>query len=161
MTQKLRDATLVFLVKKEGEEIREICLAMKKRGFGAGRWNGAGGKVEAGEGIVDGAIRETQEEIGVSVRDPKQVAELTFHFPHKPEWDQFVHAYFAERWEGEPAESEEMRPEWFSLSDIPYDDMWPTDPFWLPLVLSGKKVSATFYFGEGDTILNKEVHVGD
>ena len=45
----MRDSTLLFLVKKEGDKISNICLPMKKRGFGAGRYNGVGGKVEAGE----------------------------------------------------------------------------------------------------------------
>jgi hypothetical protein len=41
----MRNSTLLFLVKKNGEEITDICLAMKKRGFGSGRYNGVGGKV--------------------------------------------------------------------------------------------------------------------
>jgi hypothetical protein len=47
----MRNATLLFLIKKSGDQISEICLAMKKRGFGVGRWNGAGGKVSQGETI--------------------------------------------------------------------------------------------------------------
>lgn len=35
----------------------EVLLGMKKRGFGIGKWNGFGGKVEAGETIADSAIR--------------------------------------------------------------------------------------------------------
>lgn len=34
-----------------------VLLGMKKRGFGAGRWNGFGGKVQAGETIEDAARR--------------------------------------------------------------------------------------------------------
>ena len=63
MTKKLQDATLCFLVKKENGKIVEVCLAEKKRGFGAGRLNGTGGKVDEGETILEGAVRETYEEI--------------------------------------------------------------------------------------------------
>ena len=49
--EKLRDATLVFLIKRSQGKILEICLAMKKRGFGMNRWNGVGGKVEKDENI--------------------------------------------------------------------------------------------------------------
>ena len=35
----------------------KVLLGMKKRGFGKGRWNGFGGKVQEGETIEDGAIR--------------------------------------------------------------------------------------------------------
>ena len=79
----MRDTTLVFLVKKDSTMITDICLAMKKRGFGAGRYNGVGGKVEKGESIEDAARRETKEEIGVEVLTLIKCAELTFIFPHQ------------------------------------------------------------------------------
>lgn len=157
---KLRDATLVFLIKKSGNEITDICLAMKKRGFGMGRWNGVGGKVEAEkETIEDAAKRETREEINVEIKEINKVAELSFYFPHNPAWNQMVHVYFTESWEGEPVESEEMNPKWFSVNNLPYSEMWPDDIFWIPEVLKGNLVSATFQFGEKDIILNKEVNI--
>jgi len=155
---KLRDATLVFLIKKSNNKITDICLAMKKRGFGVNRFNGAGGKVEVNkETVEEAAIRETREEIGVTVDKLNKVAELSFYFPHNPAWDQMVHVYFVEKWEGEPTESEEMRPKWFSAESLPYSDMWPDDIFWLPWVLEGNLVKATFKFGEKDIILEKNV----
>lgn len=157
--EKLRDATLVFLVKKTDQEIADICLAMKKRGFGAGRWNGVGGKVEVGEEIIDAATRETKEEIGVSVEQIKKVGELSFFFPHNPAWNQKVHVYFSEHWLEEPSESEEMKPHWFSIDQIPFDEMWADDEFWLPEVLAGKLVRADFVFGEGDVVLEKQVRM--
>jgi hypothetical protein len=51
-----------------------------------------------------------------------------------------VHVYETWDFSGEPAESGEMRPEWFLERDIPYDRMWPDDIHWLPLVLEGKSV---------------------
>jgi 8-oxo-dGTP diphosphatase / 2-hydroxy-dATP diphosphatase len=130
---------------------------MKKRGFGQGRWNGVGGKVTNGESVEDAAKREAQEEIGVVVQDLKKVAELSFTFPHNAEWSQLVHVYFSESWTGEPAESDEMKPEWFALDQIPFEAMWPDDPFWLPRVLNGELLRAAFVFAEGDVILSKQV----
>ncbi|MFH0804458.1 MAG: 8-oxo-dGTP diphosphatase [Candidatus Zambryskibacteria bacterium] len=158
--KKLRDTTLVFLVKKSGGQITDICLAMKKRGFGANRWNGVGGKVDASkETVEEAAIRETREEIDVLVKDLNKIAELTFHFPHNPAWDQAVHTYFTENWEGEPKESEEMNPKWFSLDEIPFENMWPDDTFWLPEVLKGNLLKAMFKFGENDVIHDKKIKV--
>ena len=159
--EKLRDVTLVFLIKKSEGKITDICLAMKKRGFGKGRWNGVGGKVVSPETIPEAAVRETGEEINISIskEDLHKVAELSFNFPHNPAFDQMVHVYFVEKWEGEPSESEEMNPKWFSTQVLPYSDMWPDDIFWVPEVLKGKLLKASFSFGEGDTILKKEISI--
>jgi 8-oxo-dGTP pyrophosphatase MutT (NUDIX family) len=155
----LRNCTLVFLIQREGEKVSHICLAMKKRGFGAGKWNGAGGKVEQGEDIEAAAIREAKEEIGVDLHQISKIGELSFYFSHNPAWDMLVHAYFCESWSSEPAESEEMRPQWFPVSEIPFDSMWADDQFWVPHVLEGKRVKADFTFGENDVIHEKDVRL--
>lgn len=59
-----------------------------------------------------------------------------------------MHVFLSEEWEGEPEEGEEMRPEWFSFSEIPFGRMWKDDKHWLPLVLKGKKLRARFVFAE-------------
>jgi 8-oxo-dGTP pyrophosphatase MutT (NUDIX family) len=154
----MRNATLLFMVKRsDGGEVTEVLLAMKKRGFGEGRYNGVGGKVNEGESIEDAARREAHEEVGVTVRDIRKVAELTFTFPHSQSWNQVVHAYICDSWVGEPAESEEMAPKWFATEDIPYFKMWPDDIFWLPQVLEGKLIKASFTFVEGDIVKDKSV----
>ncbi len=156
----LKPTTLVFLVKRaENGLISDICLAYKKRGFGAGRFNGVGGKVEGRETIVQSAIRETKEEIGVDIQELSKRAELTFFYSAKPEWDQLVSVYLCDSWEGEPVESEEMRPQWFTTEAIPFSEMWADDPFWLPLILEDKHLKATFTFGEGDSVLSKDVRI--
>lgn len=149
----MKQATLLFLLKNN-----KILLAMKKRGFGANRWNGYGGKQEGNETVLETAIRETQEESGVTPKNIVQVATLDFYFKNKPEWDQQVLVYTTKKWQGEPIETEEMKPQWFNLDKIPYESMWPDDPFWLPLVLSGKKIKAEFTFGENDIILDKKIN---
>ncbi|MEI7749467.1 MAG: 8-oxo-dGTP diphosphatase [Candidatus Moraniibacteriota bacterium] len=160
MEEKLRDTTLLFLVRRDDAgAVSEICLAMKKRGFGTGKWNGVGGKLEPGESIEDAARRETEEEIGVKVGELRQVAELEFRYSVRSDWDQLVHVFFAEAWEGEPTESEEMRPERYRVSDIPFDFMWPDDRYWLPVVIAGTLVRGRFVFGEGEAILEHEVLV--
>lgn len=155
----MRDTTLLFLVKRNDDVITDVCLAMKKRGFGVGRYNGVGGKVEEGESIEDAVKREAREEIGVVVRDMNKCAELAFTFPHKNDWNQLVHVYITDEWQGEIVETEEMNPIWFTVGDIPYNIMWPDDIFWLPKVLDGNYVKASFSFGEGDVILDQKVEI--
>jgi mutator protein MutT len=157
----LKQATLVFLIQKFDNNIQNIVLAMKKRGFGINKWNGVGGKVEPGETIEQAAIRETEEEISVVIKDIVKVAELTFYFSENPDWNQVVHVYFAENWEGEPIESEEMKPQWYTVDSIPYENMWPDDIFWLPEVIKGQKLKASFTLDSHDTILEQHIDIVD
>ena len=155
----MQNTTLLFLVKKDPSSgrVSEVCLAMKKRGFGVGRWNGTGGKLLEGESIEQAVIRETGEEIGVAPRVMEKAALLSFSFPEKPEWNQLTHVFVCTEWEGEPSESEEMRPEWFAAEQLPFESMWPDDPLWLPLVLDGKMVKGTFSFSNDGAVLEHEV----
>ena len=150
--EPLQQATLIFLL-KEGQ----ILLAMKKRGFGVGKWNGVGGKKREQEKIEETAKREAGEEIGVSVGYLKEVATLNFYFLEKTDWNQQVVVYLSDNWIGEAKESEEMAPRWFDLDKIPYTDMWEDDIFWLPKVLNGSKVKADFLFDENQKMIEKDV----
>jgi mutator protein MutT len=156
MAQTHADIRRTLLLLRRGEK---ILLAMKKRGFGEGKWNGVGGKIEAGETLEEALVRETVEEIGVTPKSWRAVAELDFiQDAETPDpWHMYVYAYMCEEWEGEPSESEEMRPEWFNIGDFPYDSMWDDDPFWLPAVLEGKKVVGTFTFDTHDKLLTQIV----
>ncbi len=147
----MKEATLCFLI-KEGKK-KDVLLAMKKRGFGVGKWNGVGGKVdERDSSIEDAVLRETEEEIGVKLKDMEKVAVLSFNFPYKEEWNQNVHVFLARDWEGEPKESEEMAPKWFKESELPFDEMWEDDSYWVSRALKGEKLKAEFIFKEGEKI---------
>jgi 8-oxo-dGTP diphosphatase len=137
---------------------KRILLGMKKRGFGSGKWNGFGGKIEHGESPEKAAVRELWEEAGLHDVKVRKVAELIFLFPSIPlekKWDNFMHVFFIEEWDGEPKESREMKPEWFSFKEIPFKKMWQDDSHWLPLVLKGKKVKGRFVFGKDNNSIAK------
>lgn len=147
--------TLSLLFLRKGDQ---LLLAMKKRGFGEGRWNGVGGKVEDGESIEAAMIRESQEEIGITPTQYEKVGDISFDEFFKGEPTiMHVHIFMASQWDGEPTESDEMAPKWFDIDKIPYDTMWPDDIYWLPQVLEGKKVSAQFKLDETDTIRSHDV----
>ncbi len=149
----MKNSTLIFLIKKENNKNKEICLAVKKRRYGVGKWNGVGGKPEDGDkDIEDTAIREAREEINVEVNSILKVAELTFVNLYNHEYDQLVHAYLCYDWQGEPKETEEMSPRWFDINEIPFADMWPDDEFWLPKVLKGYFITGKFEFLDENTI---------
>lgn len=149
--------TLLFLIK---EDTKEVLLAMKKRGFGEGKWNGVGGKVEEGETVEQAVIREAQEEIGVGIDEENVVprGEIEFSFETPNDTHLLVHIFSTTTWEGSPTESEEMKPEWYPFDAVPYDAMWVDDPHWLPQFLRGKNIKAKFDFNtDGSAILSQQV----
>ncbi len=151
----MRKVTLCYLI-KNGDR-KEILMAMKKRDFGKGFINGFGGKLEGNETLEECLIREGQEEIGIALKDFYEVAILRFTFPHKEEWNQEVHVYFSEVWDGEPVESDELAPQWFDIESLDYSKMWPDDIFWLPKVINGEYVEAKFTFNEEKVIVKQDV----
>ena len=141
----LRPRTLVFLITDD-----QVLLGMKKKGLGKGNWVGIGGKAEKGETIEGAAKREVAEEIHVNVSELEKVAILNFYFPHikDEDWNQQVHVFITKTWKGDPKESEEIQPQWFKKSELPFDSMWDDAPYWLPKVLDNYKLEAEFILDE-------------
>ena len=137
-----------------------VLLGMKKRGFGAGKWNGFGGKVEPGENIHDAARRELKEEANLSVSEiiPMGVLDFSWSSSAKATADKQgilqVHIFKVTDFKGEPTESDEMKPKWFHLDEIPFDQMWQDDVHWLPLFLKDKKFKGQFVFDDSDNIIS-------
>ena len=149
----MKETTLLFLRRRD-----EILLAMKKRGFGEGRWNGVGGKIEQGESLADALLREAKEEIDTTPTQYEQVAIIKFDQYFKGTHAlMIVNVFVATKWQGEPTESEEMKPQWFSINSLPYEAMWQDDPYWLPLVLEGKKIRASFVMDKEDAIVEHTI----
>jgi 8-oxo-dGTP diphosphatase/2-hydroxy-dATP diphosphatase len=134
----------------------KILLGMKKRGFGAGRWNGFGGKLISGETIEQAAKREMKEEANIDIIDFEKVGLIDFEFKGNTEILE-VHIFRVNEFAGEPEEGEEMKPQWYFIDEIPFREMWPDDKYWLPLFLKGKKFKGKFLFGEGDSVLEHEL----
>ena len=150
---------LCFLIREN-----EVILAMKKRGFGVGKWNGAGGKIKAGENVRTAAIREVKEEIGVMVEesDLEDHGILKFSFENNPDWDNETRLFVIKKWTNEPVESEEMRPQWYPKDALPFNAMWVDDPNWLPKVLAGKKIEGEFLFTkDGSSMISFNVREVD
>jgi len=124
----------------------EVLLGRKKVRWGAGKWNGFGGKIDEGETPEEAAVRELEEESGLEAKKEnlKKVAVLKFYFNDKPVF--LMHTYVVRNWSGEPIETDEMIPQWHLISAVPYNEMWKADSIWLEKVLGGEKVAAHIHF---------------
>ena len=108
-----------------------------------GRWNGFGGKVLDGETIEECLVREVEEEAGIKLDKFEKVGILEFEFSEGGQGIE-AHVFKTDQFIGEPKETEEMKPQWFFIDEIPFDQMWPDDAFWMPLFLKGKKFKGKF-----------------
>lgn len=132
----------------------EVLLIEKKRGLGAGKVNGPGGKIDPGETSLQATIRECQEEIGITPIDPKPCGELFFQFADG--LAQHCEVFRSEKAQGELIETDEAKAFWQPLQQVPYDRMWQDDEFWFPHMVEGRYFKGYFTFDD-DRMLSKKV----
>jgi 8-oxo-dGTP diphosphatase len=144
-------ATLLFVV-RDGQ----VLLIHKKRGLGAGKINGPGGRLDDGESAMQAAIREVQEELRVTPLGIEYAGELSFQFVDG--LSLHVEVFRAGDCDGEPQETDEAKPLWAPIDKIPFERMWADDRLWIPLMLARKKFSGRFLF-DADTMLGHEIHI--
>ena len=144
-------ATLVFVIRAG-----QVLLIHKKRGLGAGKINGPGGRLEAGESPLQCAIREVQEELRVTPVGLQALGVLCFQFVDGLS----IHCevFTARDCLGVPQETDEATPRWTPLDQIPYEHMWADDRIWLPLLLAGQRFEGRFLF-DGEQLLTHELIV--
>ena len=149
------NTTLLFIIKDD-----KILLAMKKRGFGVGLYNGVGGKMQDGETIFETMIRETKEEINVEPIDAKLVGIIDFDLYLKGEnVIEKVHIFVAHNYKDDLQESEEMKPEWFDINKIPYEKMFDDDLLWLQDVVNGKLVQGKVKFDKSNHTVESNISI--
>ncbi len=135
-----RERSVLCFVVREGR----ILLIEKKRGLGAGKVNGPGGRMEKGETSVQAAVRETREEVGITPMGLEWAGELSFQF--RDGYSLHCTVYRADGWEGELVETDEAKPFWMGTDQIPYERMWADDAYWMPKLLAGEKFRGWFEF---------------
>lgn len=144
------DRAVLCFIRERGS----VLLIRKKRGLGAGKINGPGGRIEPGESAEQAAVRETFEEVGLTPDALTKVADLSFQFADG--YSLHCVVFFASRYTGTLEETDEADPFWCLESAIPYDRMWADDRLWLSRALAGETVTGYFSF-DGDTMLTHSV----
>jgi len=144
-------ATLLFIVEPE-----RVLLIRKKRGLGAGKINAPGGRLEPGETTLQAAVREVEEEIGVTPERIEPRGRLRFQFVDGYKLEAHVFVAFGHR--GTPYETDEAIPLWYPRSALPFEEMWADDRLWVPEVLSGRSIDGCFVF-DGEVMLSHDLAV--
>lgn len=145
-------ATLLFVL-QDGR----VLLIHKKRGLGAGKINGPGGRLDPGETPLQCAVREVQEELRVTPTGVRPAGELRFQFTDGHSILGYV--FTASGHEGAPQDTYEATPLWTPLDRIPYERMWADDRIWIPHMLAQRAFDGRFLF-DGDAMLGFAVDVG-
>ena len=134
-----------------------ILMIRKKRGLGAGKINGVGGRLERGELPLSGILREAREELGITLIAPVKRGEL--HFQFLDGYSLFCTVFVASRFDGTPIETEEAAPHWFDIRQIPFNEMWEDDELWLRQALEGESFRGFFVFN-GEKMLSQQLEWG-
>ncbi|HKJ15749.1 MAG TPA: 8-oxo-dGTP diphosphatase [Xanthomonadales bacterium] len=142
-------ATLVFVFRGE-----EILLINKKTGLGKGKINAPGGKVDPGEETEACAIRECQEELGITVSNLEYCGQHRFQFVDG--YSIHVWVYRTQSFEGVPYETREAAPLWVRQDEVPYQEMWEDDRFWIPMLIRGERFQTRWIFDE-DTMVDFKI----
>jgi 8-oxo-dGTP diphosphatase len=142
-------ATLCFIICDN-----QVLLIRKKRGLGAGKINAPGGRLEIGETPNECAIRETQEEVGLTPIGVQERGQL--HFQFADGYSLHCTVFTASDFSGELIETDEALPLWTAIDAIPYEEMWADDIHWLPGVLNGGTFRGYFHF-DNETMLTNNV----
>ena len=119
-------AAYVFL-RRDVDGAEQVLLQLREgTGYMDGHWAAAAaGHVEAGESVLDAAVREATEELGITVEPADLVQLCAMHrtaAPHGPVDERVDFFFECRRWSGEPRlqetdKSADLR--WFDLAGLP------------------------------------------
>lgn len=142
-------ATLCYLM--DGEKTLMLHRIKKKNDVHEGKWNGLGGKFEAGETPEECAIREVKEESGLLMKNPRLHGFITFPmFDGKKDW--YVFLFTAGEFEGELIDSHEGKLEWIDDDKLLDLNLWEGDKIFIPWLFQEKFFSAKFIYRNGNLV---------
>jgi len=154
ITGDFKTMTVAFVIpcKVSDTGTMSIMVGRKKTGLGVGKLTLFGGKVEVNESPQQAMIRELAEEAFVKPKDAQKLGRLVMEI-QDIRLRLIAHIFRCSDVIGQPTESYEMTVEWVPVSDIPYDQMWADNKYWMPYLLSGQSFEGEFVFADIDTLI--------
>jgi 8-oxo-dGTP diphosphatase len=128
-------ATLGYVVSPDRNQVLMIHRNRRPDDYHFGKYNGLGGRLEAGEDVVTGMRREIQEESGL-IADGL-ILRGTVSWPgfgrHGEGWFAFI--FRIDDWHGEVYQgNHEGTLEWVPRVDLLTRPIWPSDHYFIPMV---------------------------
>ena len=148
-------ATLCY-VQQDGKTLM-LHRIKKANDIHAGKWNGLGGKLEAGESPEQCVIREVAEESGLQIVQPRYHGLLVFADFKSEDW--YVWVFSAQQFSGQLLDQEDAREghlEWIADEALGALNLWPSDLVFLPWLGTEKIFSARFQY-DGDKMIGHSV----
>ncbi len=142
-------ATLCYLIKDD--KVLMVYRNKKENDYHKGKWNGLGGKFESGESPFDCAIREVQEESGLTMINPALKGFITFpKFDGIFDWHVFL--FTSTEFTGELTESPEGKLEWIKIEDLNKLNLWEGDKIFIDWIFNKIFFCAKFIYENGKYI---------
>ena len=131
---------MIHRIKREGDMMYE-------------KWNGIGGKFNAGESPEDCVVREVWEESGLKIKNPLLKGIISFPNNLSTGEDWYVFVFIAAKFSGKLKENEEGHLDWIDDDKLLTLNIQPADKIFLPLLNQPKIFSAKFIL--------KDFHLSD
>jgi 8-oxo-dGTP diphosphatase len=142
-------ATLCYLRDLENGRTLMLHRVKKADDMHAGKWNGLGGKVEAGETPEECALREVQEESGLRMENPILRGVITFpQFSKGEDW--YTYIFVAYDYAGELIDSTEGVLAWVENEKLFDLNLWPGDRVFMRWLDDPRFFSAKFVYKAGE-----------
>jgi 8-oxo-dGTP diphosphatase len=150
-------AVVGFLINQD-----KVLLGLRKKvsnNLGLNLISGIGGKVGdsaeiANESTEEALAREFQEETGIKIVSPQNTGRVRFIWTHKPKWNQDVTIFIIKEWKDNPIETEAIKSEWYPINNLPKQQMWEDNLYWVPKILNGESIDAVFLYGEDEKVID-------
>jgi 8-oxo-dGTP diphosphatase len=128
-------ATLAYVLSPDGRRVLLVHRNRRAEDAHLGKYNGLGGKLDAGEDVVACIRREVREEAGLECEELILRGTVSWPGFGKQGEDWFGFIFRVDRWLGTPlTDNPEGTLEWVDVDRILELPLWEGDRYFLPLV---------------------------
>jgi 8-oxo-dGTP diphosphatase len=147
-----REAIVCYLVNEETHELLLGYREFNPNGKDQKLYSGIVDVIQEDEIPEDTCFRAGQDQLGISITGMERRGVISFIFPHNPRWNHSITVFIVTKWIGEPHAAGDIAPIWFPKGNLPWNEMWHDNQFWLEDIIEGSSVNATFLYGEDNKV---------